>query len=114
MGPAGLERHAAEIRVRAERKCGELLADLPKNKGAAFEGNPGKGDARLPEGTTQTLADLGISKRQSSEWQKLAAVPEEDFEAAIAEQEVPSAGGVLNHRAQGTGQNEVVHASGVH
>lgn len=83
------ERHAAEIRVRAERKCGELLAEMPKNKGAAYEGNPGKSDARSPDITTQTLEEMGISKRQSSEWQKLAAVPEEQFEAAMAGPEVP-------------------------
>lgn len=101
------ERHAAEIRVRAERKCGELLAEMPKAKGAA--GNPGGQGAKIvqsPNVTTQTLADLGITKRQSSEWQQLAEVPEEHFEEAMAEQEIPSASGVLNHRAQGTGQNE--------
>jgi hypothetical protein len=43
---------------------------------------------------------------QSSEWQKLAAVPEAQFESAIAEQEVQSTNNVLNHCAQGTGQNE--------
>lgn len=95
------ERHAAEIRVRAERKCGELLAQMPKAKG----GNP-----NLPTGNkaepVATLTDLGISKRQSSEWQQLAGVPEKHFEEAMAEQEIPSASGVLNHRAQGTGQNE--------
>ena len=95
------ERHAAEIRVRAERKCGELLAQMPKAKG----GNP-----NLPTGNkaepVATLTDLGISKRQSSEWQQLAGVPEGHFEEAMAEQEIPSASGVLNHRAQGTGQNE--------
>jgi ParB family chromosome partitioning protein len=101
------ERHAAEIRVRAERKCGELLADTPKAKGSTLAGKDSIGSPIvLPPNGVQTLSDLGISKRQSSEWQKLAAVPDAQFEQAIAEQEVPSASGVLNHRAQGTGQNE--------
>lgn len=93
------ERHASEIRVRAERRCGELLAEMPKAKGAA--GNPGGQGAKIvqsPNGTTQTLSDLGISKRQSSEWQKLAAVPEAQFEESLSS--------VFNHRAQGTGENE--------
>lgn len=106
------ERHAAEIRIRAERRCGELLKDMPKAKGAA-DGTPGPGrgnKTQSPDVTafsdTQTLSNLGISKRQSSEWQKLAEVPESDFESAIAEQEIPTSSGVLNHRAMGTGQNE--------
>jgi hypothetical protein len=31
-----------------------------------------------------TLSDLGITQNQSSQWQKLAAVPEPEFEAALA------------------------------
>src|SRR5262249_546984 len=31
----------------------------------------------------QTLADLGISRDQSSKWQQLAEVPEDKFEAAL-------------------------------
>ena len=96
------ERHASEIRVRVERGCGELLADTPKAKGELLRGNK----MELREESTQTLSDLGITKRQSSDWQKLAAIPAAQFEASLATQEIPSTNGVLNHRAQGTGENE--------
>ena len=36
-------------------------------------------------GSPKTLKALGISPDQSSRWQALANVPEEDFEAAIAD-----------------------------
>ena len=63
--------YAAEIRVRAERKCGELLADTPKAKGSTLAGKDSIGSPIvLPPNGVQTLSDLGISKRQSSEWQK--------------------------------------------
>ena len=99
------EKHAAEIRVRAERRCGELLAEMPK---ATPSGNNQHGKVEVSEDSThpKTLSDLGITRDQSSQWQKLAAVPAPEFEAALAEQEVPTTSGVLNHRAQGTGQNE--------
>jgi hypothetical protein len=68
------ERRACEIRLRAERKAGVLLAKSDKAKG----GRPSKtGNATEP-----VLADLGISKKQSSAWQKLGAVPQSEFDAA--------------------------------
>ena len=98
------ERHAAEIRVRAERKCGELLAAMPK---AVPRGsNQFQAKEQVSNTATHPLSDLGITRDQSSTWQKLASVPESTFEEAIAQQEIPTTSGVLNHRAQGTGQNE--------
>jgi hypothetical protein len=68
------EWKACEIRLRAERRCGQLLAEMEKARGA--RGNPGGQGAtivRSHDATTQSLADLGITKTQSSRWQKLAA-----------------------------------------
>ncbi|MCM8623266.1 MAG: hypothetical protein NFW16_16400 [Candidatus Accumulibacter sp.] len=37
-----------------------------------------------PKNDAPTLSDLGITKNDSSRWQKLAAIDEEKFEAAVA------------------------------
>ena len=79
-----LERDAAVARVRAERRCGELLAEMDKAKG----GRPIENRSHDSTGfvaETKTLSDLGITKDQSSKWQKLAAVPEAEFEAAVSQ-----------------------------
>ena len=63
--------------MRAERKAGQLLKQMDKAKGA--KGNPGGQGAKIvrsPEGTT--LKDHGITKKQSSKWQKLGDVPDDD------------------------------------
>jgi hypothetical protein len=62
------ERRAAEIRLRAERKAGQLLDKQLKN------GRPEK----LSGGPT--LSDLGITRDQSSQWQKLGALPQRQFD----------------------------------
>jgi hypothetical protein len=87
------ERKAAEIRIRAERKTGELLK-ATKESG---ERHSGRGDQKSgSRHPTPILADLGISKDQSSQWQKLAAIPEEKFNEVLANPYViPSTDGVL-------------------
>ena len=74
--------YASEIRLRAERRLGELLAETPKNKG----GNHATLKQR-PTSTKQeqvgTLAESGISRKLSSRAQQLAAVPLTEFEAAL-------------------------------
>ena len=64
---------ATEIKVRAERRAGELLHET-----GLLEGRPKKAS------TDTRLSDLGISYDQSSRWQKLAAIPEDRFEQAVA------------------------------
>lgn len=80
-----LERDAAIARVRAERKCGELLSETEKAKGARGTGsNQYQTEVRSNDATTpKTLAEMGVTKDQSSKWQQLARVPEKEFEDAI-------------------------------
>lgn len=75
----------AEIKLRAERRAGELLAEMPKAKGGQpYQEQPTGNTVKPVETTTPTLTDLGISKAQSSRWQSIASLPEEVFEAEIA------------------------------
>lgn len=87
------ERRCCEIRLRAERKAGELLAVTEKAK----PGGDMRPEHRSPRSTNAppTLRDLGISKDQSSNWQRLAQVPAEQFEAALAAPEKPSTTGII-------------------
>jgi hypothetical protein len=77
-----LIEHATEIRLRAERRAGELLAEMEKNKGA-IPGKTGR-KGRPVLDPTPKLADLGISKDQSSRWQALAGLPEQQFEDKVS------------------------------
>lgn len=88
-----LEADAAEIRIRAERRLGEMIA-LQKtgpglNRGAKVAGSkPGANDgssAVVTDDHRPTLAAAGISKDLSARAQKLAAVPAAEFEAVLAE-----------------------------
>lgn len=105
------ERKAADIRLRAERRAGELLKDLAR-------GQPGRPEiaARVagiksasptpPTGSTAisvvashmrlespqqvspyraALTQSKIPERTAQRWQDLAKIPEKDFEAALAD-----------------------------
>jgi hypothetical protein len=78
------QRLAEEVWRRAERRAGELLAERDMAKGAAEPGT-NRGATPSQNGTASTLADLGITRKQSSAWQKLARVPEKTFERAMEE-----------------------------
>lgn len=74
----GLEMHneAAEFKLRAERKAGEMLASAAQ---------PGRKPTKRYHSGTFKLGELGITKNQSSRWQRQAAVPEQEFEAYLQE-----------------------------
>jgi hypothetical protein len=74
--------HATEIKLRAERRTGELLRDTAEaGQRHTKEGGRPKSTANgrhLP-----TLRELKITPEQRDDWQKLAAIPERDFEQRI-------------------------------
>ena len=73
-----MQNQAAETKLRAERKGGELLKQMEKNKGVRLGGN-----IVLPPENTPKLKDLGIEKMQSVRWQQIADLPEVIFEEVI-------------------------------
>lgn len=97
------EIRACEIRLRAERKCGERLREQERSKGGPVSQKidaPPKGSSRYKE----TKDAAGITDKQAERWQKLADVPEDQFEATFAKpaetrREIPSTNGII--RANG-------------
>lgn len=77
-----LELMAYEIRLRAQRKLGKLSADMPKAPGLN-SGNYRSGIDR-PSGTkSQVLQEYGVKKRDASRYEKLASVPDDEFQKII-------------------------------
>jgi len=73
-----IQNNAAEIKIRAERRAGELLVEMEKHKGAATRSHD-------VTASPPKLDDLGISKMQSSRWQQEARVPEDTFVRHVVE-----------------------------
>lgn len=77
-----MQNQCAEIKLRAERRAGEMLGETELSKGGEWEHK----EHQLHDVTgALTLEDLGISKIQSHRWQLEAGVPEEQFEQWLAE-----------------------------
>tara|TARA_Y100000310_G_scaffold5228_1_gene6123 strand:+ start:1448 stop:2455 length:1008 start_codon:yes stop_codon:yes gene_type:complete len=80
-----LEIDAAEIRIRAERRVGELLQAQKATVGLNEGGRPKKTGPGAAPVLRPTLADAGIDKKLSARAQDLARVPEHKFEAMVGE-----------------------------
>jgi N6-adenosine-specific RNA methylase IME4 len=75
-------KEAAEIRLRAERKAGEILDQMKQRGERAGKGRP---ENKCDAASHLTLPDLGVHKKQASRWQQIAAVPAPVFENYIEE-----------------------------
>jgi N6-adenosine-specific RNA methylase IME4 len=70
---------AAEIRLRAERKAGEMLKKMEKRNGARGTGK------KVDSHGVSPLSSLGITHSQSSRWQLTSCVKESEFVRIVAE-----------------------------
>jgi hypothetical protein len=105
-----LQNRAAEMKLRAERKAGEMLCGMENREKRGGDRKSKSHDVTLK------LDDIGITKMQSSRWQEEAKVPEEKFEAWIEStveqgEEITQAGLLRlakgkTHVANNSGNNE--------
>jgi hypothetical protein len=88
------EERAREIRLRAERRCGQMLTEVQRVPGRRTDLTPS------PDGKRSFAEECEhncISPKQAENWQKLAAVPEETFEQALTEPNESTAGIIMRH-----------------
>ena len=74
---------AWEIEERAKRRVGIFLKAMPKSKGG--EQHHKHRSEKTTSVSLPTLVDVGVTKDESSDWQKLASIPESKFEEFIQE-----------------------------
>lgn len=73
-----MQNECAEIKVRAERRAGQLLQDTGRKKGETDKTIISQNGILLP-----TLKELRIEPKQSMRWQMIAGIPERVFEQHI-------------------------------
>lgn len=97
---------AKRIKLRAARRAGEMLSSVPDEN----RGRPKKNQRGSQPNLTRKKAalDAGISEHQRKQYQRIAAVPEEDFEGVVEAAKPPTltalaSGKVLNgHQSANT------------
>lgn len=74
----------AEIKLRAERRAGEISKELPTASGTRTDITSYHDDTRL-QTKEEALQQAGITRLQASRFEAVASIPEEVFEAEIIE-----------------------------
>jgi len=95
-----MQNQCAEIKLRAERRAGELLA---------ADERIARGGSKFRDGT---LKECSVTKKQSHRWQRIAALPEPEFEKHIdaekaAKHELTSSGMLAKAKAWLNGKKNV-------
>lgn len=79
-----LEVDAAEIRIRAERRLGEIIAQH-RDADLLNAGTLLRGVEKTPRDERPTLSEMGIDKNLAKRVREFAAVPEHRFENMLAD-----------------------------
>jgi hypothetical protein len=83
-----LMKMAARIKARATRRAGELLAQIQPAHGA--NQNIREGDRPKVNTRSDAAAEAGMSPHQQKQAQRIAAVPDADFEAQVESDTPPT------------------------
>jgi hypothetical protein len=86
IGNTESEDRCYQIRMRAQRKAGEISKNLEKAQGARRDIATSPGNREK----SKILADAGIPSQRASEWERLSEVSDDQFEAAFATNKRPS------------------------
>jgi hypothetical protein len=82
------ETRTYEIKMRAARKAGELSKKIEKASTARGNQYKPADPCNAEQAKGKVLERAGISTQQASEWERLATVPEDKFEMALATKSV--------------------------
>src|SRR5208282_3957761 len=89
VGDVEMQNWMVEIKIRAERRAGQLIEELLEVGALRAQGSPkGHGPGPLPP----TFKEFGIGRHEGQEWQRWASIPEDKFEESLA---IAKAGGSL-------------------
>jgi N6-adenosine-specific RNA methylase IME4 len=82
-----IQNHCAELRIRAERRAGELIRRMPRAtpQTARIMSNAGHDSAY-----GEALKKIEITRQDANRWQLEATIPEDTFEQFIAETKTKS------------------------
>lgn len=108
-----MELDAAEIRVRAERRLGEIMKEQAKTVGKAKGGDKGgkrpkAGLRKNPANAPPTLTEAGIDKNLAHRGRKAAKLSTKEFENEVAEMRKGNRGTLDIRRAAKPGKRTVV------
>jgi len=79
------ENPCAEIVYRAERKMGAELIRMAEAGERAMGWSTAPGHKGTVDTTLPTFADLGVARHAADDWQKFAKIPDEDWDAILAD-----------------------------